>query len=210
MLQVNERVRKGRPSMSRRKGSTMEEIKVIALKMFNQWGYRGTTVRDICEEMEITAPSMYYYFDSKQKIFDTLMEEAGLLLRDTLESAMAICQAASAKDRLRHLFDAYRIFYRHHYEEAVFLVKVRCFSEKGLSQIVNPEQESQYKWMNEKLTDFLAANPKRRMPKTDLPAILLAFDSFVTGYLLQLHQGLINDSEEQAQQSWELFWNGIK
>jgi hypothetical protein len=48
------------------------------------------------------------------------------------------------------------------------------------------------------------------MPKAPVSDILVAFDGFTTGYLLQLHQGMITDTEEQAQKSWACFWNGIK
>ena len=210
MVKFNEQAGRRRRSITKRKGATIEEIKSIALKLFNQWGYKGTTIRDICEEIEITAPSMYYYFDSKENIFSVLMEESAQVLMDTVKTAVENTEAKTADERLQHLFDSYRSFYRDHYDQAIFLIKVRCFSEKGLDEVVSAELDKQGKWMNEQMTAYLSGSQKRRMPKTPVADILVAFDGFTTGYLLQLHQGMITDTGEQAQKSWELFWNGIK
>lgn len=44
----------------------------VALKLFSQRGYSAVSIRDICAEVGIKESSVYYHFDSKQKIFDAL------------------------------------------------------------------------------------------------------------------------------------------
>lgn len=58
--------------MARR--NTKELILLEALKLFADKGYDGVTVRDIAAEVGIRQSSLYKHFESKQDIFDTLVE----------------------------------------------------------------------------------------------------------------------------------------
>lgn len=203
------KVEKVKDRPNRKKGVTVELIKAVALQFFNEWGYRGTTVRDICEGIGITAPSMYYYFDSKEKIYINLLQEATQLLSISVSDTMVNSKSGVAKDRMKDVFDAILGIYRSHENHMIFLIKCRYFSEKGLEKVTKLLVEDPGAEMAQKLQDYLAGSQKRRMPKTDPADILLAFDGFVTSYLMHLNQGLIKDTPEQAEKSWELFWQGI-
>lgn len=43
--------------------------------MFSNRGYSGVSIRDICKEVGIKESSVYYHFESKQAIFDALMDK---------------------------------------------------------------------------------------------------------------------------------------
>ena len=53
---------------------TKEAIMNTALKMFSEKGYAAVSMRDISGEVGIRASSIYYYFKSKQDIFDALIQ----------------------------------------------------------------------------------------------------------------------------------------
>ncbi len=55
--------------------STEEKIKVAAAKVFQQKGFAATRTRDIAEEAGMNLALINYYFRSKQKLFDLIMEE---------------------------------------------------------------------------------------------------------------------------------------
>lgn len=55
--------------------STEEKIKAAALKLFYKKGYAGTKTRDIAEEAGINIALLNYYFRSKEKLFEMIMEE---------------------------------------------------------------------------------------------------------------------------------------
>lgn len=194
---------------NRKKGVTVERIKSVALNLFNEWGYRGTTVRDICDEIGITAPSMYYYFESKESIFVSLMDQAIQELGNTVEETIENSKANVAQDRMKELFEAVLQLYREEENKVIFLVKNRFFSEKGLESSVKSRLMEPGRKIGEHMLLFLTGSQKRRMPKTDPKEIIIAFDGFVTGYLMHLNQGMIQDTPEQAEKSWELFWKGI-
>lgn len=210
MLHVVEVNTRGRRKSNKRRGNMVEGIKSIALNLFNQWGYRGTTVRDICNEIEITAPSLYYYFDSKELIFSNLLEDSSEMLIEHVKETMENCSEANAPERMRALFNGLLEFNKKYPAHALFIVKNRCFEEKGLDDLVASYTEKYGKELTNIVSEFVKSSQKRRMPKTSVNDIILAFDGFTTGYMLQLHQGLINDTPEQAQKSWDLFWDGIK
>lgn len=210
MLQVVEKERSGRRKVNKRRGNMVDGIKSIALNLFNQWGYRGTTVRDICNEIEITAPSLYYYFDSKETIFTTLLEDSSELLMEHLQEVMEHCGETAAPERMKALFYGILSFNKKYPDNALFIVKNRCFEEKGLEDLVADHMKQYGKGLSKSISEFINASQKRRMPKSSVNDIIIAFDGFTTGYLLQLHQGLIKDTPEQAEKSWAFFWDGIK
>lgn len=55
--------------------STEEKIKEAARKLFTQKGYAATRTRDIAEESGINLALLNYYFRSKEKLFQQIMEE---------------------------------------------------------------------------------------------------------------------------------------
>ena len=56
--------------------STEEKIKAAAQKVFHQKGYAATRTRDIALEAGINLALLNYYFRSKQKLFNLIMEAA--------------------------------------------------------------------------------------------------------------------------------------
>jgi TetR/AcrR family transcriptional regulator len=56
-----------------------------AIGLFNQRGYAPTTVREIVDAAGVTKPVLYYYFGSKEGIFQAIMDEAYQVYRAELE-----------------------------------------------------------------------------------------------------------------------------
>lgn len=56
--------------------STEEKIKTAAHKVFLEKGYAATRTRDIAEEAGINLALLNYYYRSKEKLFNIIMEEA--------------------------------------------------------------------------------------------------------------------------------------
>jgi AcrR family transcriptional regulator len=56
--------------------STEEKIKVAARKVFQEKGYGQARTRDIADEAGINLALLNYYFRSKEKLFDIIMEES--------------------------------------------------------------------------------------------------------------------------------------
>jgi AcrR family transcriptional regulator len=70
----------------RRTGAeTRAEILRVALELFTEKGFEGTSTRDISSELGITKSSLYYHFQNKDAIVTGLMEQRRHELDDLVE-----------------------------------------------------------------------------------------------------------------------------
>ena len=60
------------PSHGQAGASTRERILDVALDLFTDQGFDGTSMREIAERLHITKPSIYYHFASKDEILMAL------------------------------------------------------------------------------------------------------------------------------------------
>ena len=54
---------------------TKERILAAALEMFSQYGYAGTNIRELTASLGLVKSSMYRHFESKEAIWNTLLDE---------------------------------------------------------------------------------------------------------------------------------------
>jgi AcrR family transcriptional regulator len=86
--------------MSSDKNDIRELIVVAASNIFNQFGFRKATMDEIARMMGKGKSSIYYYFASKEEIYEAVVErEAEQLRREVIR---AISQAVDPKDKLRN------------------------------------------------------------------------------------------------------------
>jgi AcrR family transcriptional regulator len=69
----------------RRRGEdTRRRAQQVALRLFTEQGYEATSLRQIADELGINKASLYYYFDGKEAIVQSLVEERGDEAEDLL------------------------------------------------------------------------------------------------------------------------------
>jgi TetR/AcrR family transcriptional regulator len=61
-----------------------------ALGLFSSKGYDATSVREICSAAEITKPTLYYFFGSKEGLYRTLLGDALQGFRQELRETLAV------------------------------------------------------------------------------------------------------------------------
>lgn len=57
-----------------RGGNTRARIQQAAMELFAERGVRGTALWQIAERLNITKPALYYYFDSREDLINSLVE----------------------------------------------------------------------------------------------------------------------------------------
>ena len=62
----------GHPSGDQADASTREKILDVALDLFTDQGFDGTSMREIAERLHISKPAIYYHFASKEEILMAL------------------------------------------------------------------------------------------------------------------------------------------
>jgi AcrR family transcriptional regulator len=65
----------------RRRGSPRERVgkdrvMTVALKLFLVNGYAGTSVKSVADELGISPPALYWYFESKEELYVAVIEQA--------------------------------------------------------------------------------------------------------------------------------------
>jgi AcrR family transcriptional regulator len=58
-----------------RRTNTREQIRSVALEMFAERGYDGTSLREIAEQLGITKAAVYYHYKTKEDILVSLLED---------------------------------------------------------------------------------------------------------------------------------------
>lgn len=192
-----------------REHESAERIKEVSMKLFNDKGYEATTIRDICHQIGITAPSFYYYFDSKEQLYLQMIQESSALHQEALAQAIDECPSQIAEDRLKFIFQALIGFYQEHPEAYTFLLRNTLFPVAGIKEKIRERSNIWKHQFSEQITGFLASSQKRRLPKMDQMLIIKGFHRFIVGYMLQLISGITDSSHEMAEEAWHQYWRGI-
>ncbi len=73
-----------------------KRILSAAAKLFSRHGFETVSVQNICDQAEITKPTLYYYFKSKQNLYDQLLVEAIDLMdrymQSTTRADLSFCE----------------------------------------------------------------------------------------------------------------------
>jgi AcrR family transcriptional regulator len=90
----------GRPSGSSRE-QTLEKILASSLKLFSNKGFAATRLKDIAEDIGVTTPTLYKYFESKVPIYGAIFDSIYVDLIPKFE--IAIGNSQTLREQLRGL-----------------------------------------------------------------------------------------------------------
>ena len=60
---------------SRSRRDTRARIQQVAVELFTEHGYEGTSLREIAERLGVTKAALYYHFKSKEDIIESLVQD---------------------------------------------------------------------------------------------------------------------------------------
>ncbi len=60
---------------ARVRSDTRARIQQVAVELFTEHGYEGTSLREIAERLDVTKAALYYHFKSKEDIVTSLVED---------------------------------------------------------------------------------------------------------------------------------------
>jgi AcrR family transcriptional regulator len=85
--------------------TTIKRILFNALEHFSLYGYTGASVREITQASQVTKPTLYYYFKSKDELYTRLAETCFEEIINQLN--VAVVQPGTAKERILHFIKEY-------------------------------------------------------------------------------------------------------
>lgn len=95
-----------------------EQIINAAIELFAQKGFEGTSIRDLASKADVNVAMINYYFGSKDKLFEALVEMKGGSSRAILEGLLHDKQLSSV-EKIDRVIDSYverlfrnRLFHR--------------------------------------------------------------------------------------------------
>jgi len=133
-----------------------------AIDMFGQNGVGGTTVRDIIRNTDLAAGTFYNYFNTKDCVFRSIVDEVGRDLRARLKKARA--QATDAESFIEACFRVYFEFYAEN--PKIFLMLRANQTYSGTFLDVNDHQART--GLNELKEDIVAAMESGLLVKQDV------------------------------------------
>jgi AcrR family transcriptional regulator len=83
---------------------TARRILDVALELFTERGYEGTSLREVAERLNLTAPALYYHYSSKDHLLISLVRPALERTDELLDQSRS---AANSTEARRALLGAY-------------------------------------------------------------------------------------------------------
>lgn len=74
-VRQSEQAQRDAPTERGRRGDTRARIQQVALELFAEQGYEGTSLREIAERLDVTKAALYYHFKSKEDIVHSFTED---------------------------------------------------------------------------------------------------------------------------------------
>jgi AcrR family transcriptional regulator len=90
------------PAIGTRGGRTRERVVSESISLFSSRGFHDTTIADIALASDISRPTLYQYFESKEEILAELLDEVGMALRRVLEQVEPLGPDAAGFRSLRN------------------------------------------------------------------------------------------------------------
>jgi AcrR family transcriptional regulator len=83
-----------------------EHIMDVAVSLFAEKGFEGTSIRDLAHEADVNIAMINYYFGSKEKLFVSLLEAKARFMREKIE-AVQNDPSLSELDKINQIIDGY-------------------------------------------------------------------------------------------------------
>ena len=98
------------------KNETRIEIIDAAMELFANKGYHETTMSDVVEASNTSKGTVYYYFDNKQELFETMINDVISRLYNSFERIAE--KDCSVKEKLKKMMEVHANFYKKNYKLA--------------------------------------------------------------------------------------------
>ncbi|TCZ78855.1 TetR/AcrR family transcriptional regulator [Paenibacillus albiflavus] len=189
---------------------TAKRIKDVALKHFAAYGYSGSSLAHIAEEVGIKKPSLYAHFKGKDDLFLRVLQDAFNEESTLLEQYLTKETNDTLHDRLYQFLVYYEARYEQN-ERNKFMMRMSFFPPPALYDNV---MEYVYAHLD-RLEDHLVAlftelsgtgKPYSFDPRQMAKAYLCLLD----GVCVERLYGGADRFKQRLEASWNLYWLGLQ
>ena len=112
------------------KSTNKDKIFKTAISLFSARGFRGTSIRDIANEMNISISTIYHYFGNKEGLLIAILEHSSKPLVNELKEVVAL--DLPPKEKLKKLLHTHlRIAGAYTEESKIFFLDEEHLSPEG-------------------------------------------------------------------------------
>jgi len=127
----------GAKTDTRSRSDTRARIQQVAVELFTEHGYEGTSLREIAERLQLTKAALYYHFRSKEDIVASLVEDYFGQIDALIDWARSQPKTAQARGEIlrryvRIVADGDRVFRMLHQNQATVSVMASAKSRGEL------------------------------------------------------------------------------
>ena len=117
---------------------TKDRIVAVATELFGKQGYKGTSMRDVARAADVTLPTIYHYFSSKEGLYQYVLEQTRLAFAGEL--LVASVGHESLRDTLVAIGETKHRFIAEHRPLMLLLIREQ-FDLRGLIEVGNQVSE---------------------------------------------------------------------
>ena len=88
-------------------GSSQHQILEVARSLFTERGFANVSMRDICREARVTAPTVYYYFKNKEALWDAVVRETVTMADFTKRLKLESGKVVGPRDQIQIFIRTY-------------------------------------------------------------------------------------------------------
>lgn len=182
-----------------------QAIKDAARRVFAKWGLNKTTMEDIASEAGKGKSTLYYYFKSKEEIFETVAIDE--LNRISLKACTSIAAIDSPKDKMKAYITS-TITEMKQIIGVYSLIKGDIKGNKALIDNIRQQyDQSEERILREMLRQGLELNEFNSIKETELDKAANVLVGMIRG--LQLYLFLENEDNEKIDIATRLLVDGL-
>jgi len=187
-----------------KKSDKIKEIHSVVTRLFAQKGYHNTSMREIARGLGMNQSSLYHYFDSKEDILYTLINDA---MDDALNTLEEICKTdLSPHGKLNQVLSFYTNYYAGDQDRLRLLVNEQGNLGKAYREILIKKERRYVRLIQSILKALADEGRMKRIP----PAVAaFAFFGMVHYTIKWYHRDGPVKSGELADYFLEIFTEGI-
>jgi len=187
--------KKSKKSRSQKRAKrTRKKLKEAALDAFSEKSIDAVTVEEITEKADVGKGTLYQYFDDKEEIVVTLVEEAVEHLIERIRSYESAPE--TLEDMLEHLLNAHYEFFVDSSEEFLLLFQGKLLLK--LRSDTLDELEEPYLRYLEEIENQVSSYLSPRIEPMKLRRLACAVAGFVFGFFSFAMIGMTSDEIETS------------
>ncbi|PEY41685.1 TetR family transcriptional regulator [Bacillus cereus] len=188
---------------------TANRIKAVALSHFARYGYEGTSLANIAQEVGIKKPSIYAHFKGKEELYFVCLEAALQKDLQRFTDDIKNFSKSSTEALLINLLKGYAKRFGES-EESMFWLRTSYFPPDAFREQIIKKANAHIENIRELLFPvFKRAKEQDELYNIEIKDALEAYVCLLDGLMVELLYAGLNRFETRLNASWKVFWRGL-